>query len=449
MGNFQYLVKIVVTTGLGLSLFSCGSGGSGDEAIIPAEALSVITESPIETPKENIQVLFAEDIANDIRQSVPTDINIPLGLKATLDIEYLGAFRAVAQGESNSNYAVGTLGYNPDNNSIYMAGHDHHGAIAEFAVPSQLSFESQASNIPEAAILQQYVKILNKKETGNTTNKINGILYHNQNLLVSSEVWYDGAGNNADNLQVFSNAHDIKTSGFTGMLQIEGKAKTAGYMFKVPTELTEKIGSEYLIGWATNYSIVSRYSQGPSLYRFKPEQAIDSVLTVDRKIDTDALMVFPYAQGKQLVEGSDRYTLDISPIWGPTTDAKYGFIIPGTSYFLAIGQHSGLDSGIGYKITQNNGNLCGGPCPYDRDDVYNYFWIFDVDDMLEADNPWSVSPISYGKWSHPYDKSGAREVIGGTYDDQNNILYLSIRGAGQIGNYDRPPLIISYKIKAK
>ena len=449
MGNIQFFVKIVVTTGLGLFLFSCGTGGSGDEAIIPAEALSVITETPIETPKEDIQVLFAEDIEKDIRQSVPTDINIPLGLKATLDIEYLGAFRVVAQGESNSNYAVGTLGYNPDNNSLFMAGHAHHNAIAEFEVPSQFSFESLASNIPEAAVLQEYVTILNKKEVGNTTNKINGILYHNQNLLVSSEVWYDGSGSNADNLQVFSSAHEIRASGFTGMLQVEGQAKAAGYMFKVPDDLTEKIGTEYLIGWATNYSIVSRYSQGPSLYRFKPEQAIDSVLTVDRKIDTDALMVFPYAQGKQLVEGSDRYTLDISPIWGPTTNAKYGFIIPGTTYFLAIGQHSGLHSGIGYKITQDNGNSCGGPCPYERDDVYNYFWIFDVEDMLEAEQPWSVSPISYGKWSHPYDKSGTREVIGGTYDDQKNILYLSIRGAGQTGDYDRPPLIISYKIKSK
>jgi hypothetical protein len=449
MGTFQYFVKIVVTTGLGLFLFSCGTGGSGDEAIIPAEALSVITETPIETPKEDIQVLFAEDIEKDIRQSVPTDINIPLGLKATLDIEYLGAFRALADGQSTSDYAVGTLGFNPDNNSIFMAGHTHHNAIAEFKIPDELSFETQVSNIPEAAVLQEYVTILNKKETGNTTNKINGILYHKQNLLVSSEIWYDGEANNRDNLQVFSNAIDIRSSDYIGMLQIQGAAKAAGYMFKVPDELTEKLGAEYMTGWASNYSITSRYSQGPSLFRFEPNQAIDAVLSVDKTVDTDPLMVFPLAEGKQLVEGGQGYNLDISPIWGSVAQARYGFIIPGTTYFLAIGSHSGLHSGIGYKITQENGNLCGGPCPYDSDDRYNYFWIFDVDEMLKADEPWLVRPISYGKWSHPYDKNGSHGVIGGTYDDQNNILYLALSGAAKIDRYDNPPLIISYQVKAK
>ncbi|MFT6910243.1 MAG: hypothetical protein ACJAS1_006971 [Oleiphilaceae bacterium] len=449
MGTFQYLVKILVTTGLGLSLFSCGSGGTVDEVIIPAEALSVITETPIETPKEDIQVLFSEDIEKDIRQSVPTDINIPLGLKAALDIEYLGAFRALADGQSTSDYAVGTLGFNPDNNSIFMAGHDYHGAIAEFAIPSQLSFESQASNIPEAAVLQQYVKILNKKETGNTTNKINGILYHNQNLLVSSEIWYDGNASNTDNLQVFSNAMDIRSSGYKGMLRIEGAAKASGYMSKVPTELQEKIGTEYLVGWASNYAITSRYSQGPSFYKFDPNQAIDAVVSVDRKITTDPLMVFPLSAGKQLVEGGNEYAGEISPIWGPLSRARYGFIIPGTTYFLAIGQHSGLHSGVGYKITQDNGRLCGGPCSYENSDIYNYFWVFDVNDMLSAEHPWLVRPVSYGKWSHPYDKDGANGVIGGAYDDEKNILYLALRGAGKIGAYDLPPLIIGYQVKAK
>jgi hypothetical protein len=449
MGNFQYLVKILITTGLGLSLFACGSGSSGDEAFIPTEADTLTSKVPIETPKEDIKVLFTEDIAKDIRQSEPSNINLPLGLQATLDIEYLGAFRVISGGESSSDYAVGTLGFNPDNNSIFMAGHTHHSAIAEFEIPSQLSFETQASNIPEAAVLQKYVKILNKKEKGNTTNKINGILYHKQNLLVSSEIWYDGDGSNRDNLQVFSNALDIRSSGYKGMLQIEGAAKAAGYMFKVPDELTEKLGAEYMTGWASNYSIRSRYSQGPSLYGFDPEQAIDAVLSLDRKINTQPLMLFPFAKDKELVDRSGEFSTVISPLWGPIAKAKFGFIIPGTTYFLAIGQHTGLHSGVGYKITQDNGKLCGGPCSYESRDIYNYFWIFDINDMLNADEPWKVSPISYGKWSHPYDKSGTRGILGGTFDEQTSTLYLALEKAGQTRTYDRPPLIISYQIKAK
>jgi hypothetical protein len=438
MKSIQKLVKFTIITGFNSFLFSCGSGSDST-----LQGMATSTSPPIEV----VQTLFTDDIAKNIRQSEPNDINIPLGLQATLDIEYLGAFRVNADGQSSSNYAVGTLGYNPDNNSIFMVGHSHHNAIAEFKIPSELSFEKQPSEILEASVLQQYVTILDKKDVGNTTNKINGILYHKQNLLVSSEIWYDGNAKNLDNLQIFSNALDIRSSGFKGMLQISGAAKAAGYISKVPPELVDKIGTEYVIGWASNYSITSRYSQGPSLFRFEPNQAIDKVITISRKIDTEPLMVFPLSEGTQLVEGGNEYSFDISPIWGPVAKAKYGFIIPGTTYFLAIGQHSGLHSGVGYKITQEDGRLCSGPCSHDSLDIYNYFWMFDVNDMLKADKPWLVRPISYGKWSHPYDKSGTRGVLGGTFDDVNNILYLAISGAGQTGTYDRPPLIISYKIK--
>jgi hypothetical protein len=446
MKSSQKLVKFALFTGLSLFIFACGSGGgptySNKEVTAPA--------SPeIIAPVEVIKVVFEEDIAEDIRQSEPNDINLPLGLQATLDIEYLGAFRALASGQSTSDYAVGILGHNPDNNSLFMVGHSHYNAIAEFAIPSALSLEKNPSNIPQATVLQNYVQVLQKKEVGNTTDKIAGLLYYQQNLLVSSEIWYDGGAGNADNLQVFSNAYDIMSSPYKGMLQIDGKARAAGYMFKVPSEWQEKIGSEYLTGWATNNAIVSRYSHGPSLYRFKPQQAIDAVISVDRTIDTKPLMVFPYSTDKQLVPGSDLYTLDISPIWGPVTQAQYGFIIPGTSYFLAIGSHTGLHSGIGYKITQDNGIVCAGPCSYKSADVYNYFWIFDVNEMLEADEPWLVQPVTYGKWSHPYDNKGKNRVIGGTYDNQKNTLFLTINGAAKIGIYDTPPLIIAYKVKGK
>jgi hypothetical protein len=446
MKLFQKSVKSALLTGLSLSLLACGSN---DE--VPASPIVAVTPTPtpIKTPQENIQILFAEDIAEDIRQSEPNDINLPLGLQATFDIEYLGAFRVEADGESTSDYAVGALGFNPNNNSLFMAGHTQHSAIAEFEIPTKLSFETQVLHLPKAAVLQQYVKILFKKDTGNTTNKINGILYHEQNLLVSSEIWYDGTARNQDNLQVFSNALDIRSSGYKGMLQIEGAAKAAGYMFKVPNELTEKLGAEYITGWASNYSIRSRYSQGPSLYGFKPDQAIDAVTTLNRTIGTEPFMVFPFAEGKELVDRSGDYSTVISPYWGPIAKAKYGFIIQGTSYFLALGQHSGLHSGIGYKITQDNGRSCGGACAYESRDIYNYFWIFDINDMLNAGEPWEVSPISYGKWSHPYDRSGARGILGGTFDEQSNTLYLALEKAGQVGTYDRAPLILSYKIKAK
>ncbi|MEQ3660119.1 MAG: hypothetical protein ABNH21_14310 [Glaciecola sp.] len=395
------------------------------------------------------QVLFEEDIAEDIAQSTPSDVNIPLGIQATLDVEYLGAFRVEAGGESSSNYAVGTLGYNAENDSLFMAGHAHHNAIAEFGIPTTLSLEETVLDIIQAEVYQNYETVLDKREEGNETNKITGLLHYNGNLLVSSEIWYDANGANNDNLQVFKTANTLQTSEYNAMLQLEGGALSAGYMSKVPSNWVGEIGSEYIVGWASNYSITSRYSQGPSMHTFSPQQSVDSVVTVDRSIDTTPLMVFPFEDGKELVDGGTEYKLDISPIWGPLSKAMYGFIVPETNYFLVVGSSGGINSGIGYKITQDDGNVCSGQCTYKANDNYNYFWIFDVNDILNAESPWSPRPISYGKWSHPYDQAGAHRVIGATFDDVTSRLFISLKEAGRTGEYDRPPLIISYSVTEK
>jgi hypothetical protein len=209
------------------------------------------------------------------------------------------------------------------------------------------------------------------------------------------------------------------------------------------------LGAKYITGWASNYSITGRYSQGPSLFLFNPQQAIDAELSVDRTISASPLMVFPLESGKQMVEAGNEYKKDISPIWGPIAKAKYGFIVPGTSLFMAIGRHGGVHSGIGYKITQDSGRLCGGPCTYKANDTYNYFWLFDLNDMVTAEQPWDVQPISFGKWSHPYDNGGQNGVIGATFDNVSNTLYLSVANAARTGRYDRPPMIIAYRIVAK
>lgn len=393
--------------------------------------------------------LFSEDIAKYIEQSTPRSPNIPLGLTANFDISYQGAFRVIAKGESSSNYAVGPIEYNIDNNSVFLAGHDHHRAIAEFEIPATLSLDPKVANIVEARVLQKYVQVLEKRQVGNKTNKITGLLYYKNSLLVNSEIWYDASGKNRDNLQVFSNAHDLKSSDYKGMLQLEGGAKVAGYMSKIPDDLQSKLGGKYISGWASNYSITSRYSQGPSLYVFNPEHAIDADLAIDRTIATTPKMVFPLQQGKALVNGADKFMNNASPIWSALADARYGFIVPNSTIFMVVGYQGGIHSGIGYKIVQDTGRLCPGGCSREAKDNYNYFWLFDIDDIVNADEPHNVKPFSYGKWSHPYDKSGANKIIGGTFDSENSRLFLTLGNAGRIKRYDRPPLILSYKITVK
>jgi hypothetical protein len=407
-------------------------------------------QSIIERRVKVEQFLFEDDIAKDIRQSAPTDVNIPLGIKATIDIDYLGAFRPITASGRGSNSATGILGYNPDNNSLFMAGHEREASIAEFEIPSEFSKEINPIDILQAMVLQDYFPVLEKREEGNQTDRITGMLYVDGNLIVNSEIWYDGSASNKDNMQVFSNANDLRSSSFVGMLQLDGSAKAAGYMSEVPDNLKADLNSDYIVGWASNSAIASRYSQGPSIFTFDPKEALEAVVTVDKAISSEAKMVFPYGTA-EIAPHSNGETMDVSPIWSAKARGFYGFLIPNTRYFMVVGSQGGIHSGIGYKITQNegSGNTCGGYCSYDSSDNYNFFWIFNIDDILSADNPWNAQPISYGKWSHPYDNGGVHKIRGGAFDSSTNVLYLTLAGAGKVGPYDSPPLILSYKITAK
>jgi hypothetical protein len=210
----------------------------------PVEPASDPVEPP---PVVGGQVLFEADIAEDIRQSTPTDANILLGIQATLDVEYLGAFRPLTADNRGSNSAMGTLGYNPANNSLFMAGHPSESAIAEFEIPNEFSKEQNPENIIQANVLQEYFTILDKRDIGNQTNRINGLLYYNGNLIVTSEIWYDANADNKDNVQVFSNANDLSSSSYVGMLQLEGEAKAADYMSEIPNNLKSTLNADYIV----------------------------------------------------------------------------------------------------------------------------------------------------------------------------------------------------------
>ena len=133
-----------------------------------------------------------------------------------------------------------------------------------------------------------------------------------------------------------------------------------------------------------------------------------------------------------------------SPLWNILSDGFFGFFVPGTKTFAVIGSSGGIESGIGYKITQTNGNLCGGYCTFDPDDNYNYYWLYNVDDILSAEQVSDPRPYAFGKLSLPFDDDGAHGIIGATVDSASNTLYIALSNAGQVGTYDRPPLILTY-----
>ena len=166
-----------------------------------------------------------------------------------------------------------------------------------------------------------------------------------------------------------------------------------------------------------------------------------------RSIDTQVHMDFPYQGQRWLTSDAlDSGPTPASPLWNFLAKARVGFIAPGTSTFVVLGEIGGTRSGIGYKITQDDGNLCGGYCAYDADDYDNAYWLFDVHDIVAADDVHLPHPYSYGTWSVPFDDGGSHRIIGGTFDPTGATLYLALGSAGQVGTYDRPPLILAYSV---
>ncbi len=367
------------------------------------------------------------------------------------DFSYLGAFRLPGgtYGVSNVNYAIGPLAYNPDHHSIFFAGHDHHHAIAEFAIP-ELSLSDQLLDLNVAdEPLQDFISLLELPAEGNpdALNRVTGMLYLDGQLIVNAENWYDAPGDNKDTTLVATAGNDLANSAIKGYFELDGAARAGGYMAPIPAEWQASFGAAYLTGWSSVYSIISRYSVGPTLFTFDPLEMLAVGTDSNGPVATTPFLNYAYGAGHYL---SDEALVNeeggASALWNYLSNGVYGFIVPGTSTFAVFGSSGGVNSGIGYKITQDNGNLCGGHCAYAADDYYNYYWFFDVREILDAEQPYDVTPYAYGAWSVPFDDNGSHSIIGGTFDEESGVLYLTLSKAGQVGTYDRPPVIVAFQI---
>lgn len=395
LGTLRRYASILV---LGMVVAGCG-GGDGDAA---QESITPSDPTPAPLPRASIE-----------------------------QMKYVGSFRLnpATFGESRLEYATGTLAYNPDKHSLFIVGFDPHQAIAEFPVVEPLiksnANELNISNAP----LQPYSQVLGRANHGNTQgiDKITGMAYINGQLIVNAESWYDASGTNTHTTLVARNAASLSSSVIEGYYSVAGAARAAGYIAPVPTEYQEAVGSAYFMGWSTVFSIISRYSIGPSMYQFD----VQKLLTQGAgPVSSRALMSFsmenPIAPGASDMNQNP----PVSQVWNGITRGVYGFIIPQTKTFMVIGTMAGMQHGYGYKITQDNGNVCGGPCPYVASDVYNAYWLFDMDEILAAPNVHSPRPYAYGRWDQPFDlqPDGQRRIIlGGSFDSQTNRLYLSIQ----------------------
>lgn len=387
--------------------------------------------------------------------------------RATIsDFQYAGAFRLApgrhgGDGDTfTADYAVGALAYHPSRKSLFLAGHAQQTRIAEFPLtgitPSLLVLDDVSLLPVTNDPLQGFVSPLDKANNEENLDRISGMLVTDDgSLIVNVERWYNPVGANtiSDTTVFVQQASDLTTVK-SGLYEMSCRSEGAGYMGNIPTEWQADFGgATQYTGWSSVYSGDGDYSHGPSLFGFSASGIQDSAAPL---IATTPFMNYPFTGGSAQwlsprateygTQGTPGPFPPADPIWNNLSAGVYGFFVPQSDTFAVIGSSAGLTSGLGYKAVQSNGNFCGGPCAYEPDDYYNYYWLYDINDIVGAQNVWEPRPYDYGTWDVPYGDNEKRLIVGGTMDEDHSILYVAVANAGQVGEWDRPPLIVTFQL---
>lgn len=370
--------------------------------------------------------------------------------------EYVGGFRFPSgdYGESNATYAEGIIGLGAGGKSMYLVGHTYQQAIGEFTIPD-LVISENVTDFKTATVKQNFRKVLNRPATGNpqAIDRIGGMAYINGQLVVNTYVYYDATVSATHTTLVVKDAANLATSGVAGYHSYSARAHATGWLSKIPSAWQSELGGTYITGDSSGKAIISRLSVGPSAFVFDPTNPTlgslsPSTINLTKILDynLDHVIGMTTQSFENYMFNSDR----TNTLWNHLSKALIGFIVPGTRTYMAVGFNGGMTSGVGYKIMQDNGEVCGGYCAYKVSDYDNYYWLFDMNDLLKVKagqmNSYDVKPYSYGRITLPYAGNGQNVVMGGAFDDATNILYLSLY-AGDRLQYGWVPSIVAFKLK--
>lgn len=362
-------------------------------------------------------------------------------------LNYIGAFRLPNKfyWASSFAYSEGVFDVVNETNTFFSVGHSQQQAIGEFSIP-QLSKSSDIASLPMAKMIQPFVRVLHKASHGNNhnINRITGIEVLEGQMLVNATEYYDANANAADTTLVIRDINNLKKTKVDGYFQLKGGAHAAGWITPIPKEWRNDLGSEYITGFASNLPINGRSSIGPTAFTFFPFSLLDPTVT-NGFIPTNALMDFSLKTPLH----PDRYNeTGNNKIWTEISTAQTGFIVPGTSTYMVVGNSGGHFGGIGYKIKQDNGKECSGPCSKKVKDNYNYIWLWDVNEFVKVKNaekkPYELKPYYHGIFD--INRKGWR-IAGADFQASKGWLYVMYDGVDKSqGQYEPVPLMTVYSI---
>ena len=396
--------------------------------------------------------LFAVILLYGFPSSAASQTPTELPLLAKDDIQYEGAFRikSATYGSSDTNFAQGPIEYNRNRNSIFFVGHSQQQQIAEFPVPAIV----KSTSLNELKMSDTPLQIFSTSPLERTSdnnpqniNRIMGMHYASETsgaeLIVNAQEYYDAPGDNTHTTLVIRDAHNIAGSQISGFFRFPAAAHASGWISQVPTVWQALLGGSHITGNSSGQPIIGRLSVGPSAFAFNAADLAGNNSPPD-PIPAGALL--DYSLTNPLHEDLSNGDLS-NNLWTHLSQAVYGLVVPGTRSYAVFGHSGGHNSGVCYKCTQDDGNLCGGYCSKAASDNYHYYWFYDLKDLLDvkngAKNSWEPRPYDYGKFQIPFNGSS---LGGGSFDPVSGRLFLAAaRADTEQGQYSNPPIIVSFQ----
>ncbi len=365
-------------------------------------------------------------------------------------MHYEGAFRLPANdfGVSSLNYSEGPLVYNPARHSIFIVGHNHQQALAEFAVPPLVKSTKLADLNIAVAPLQNFVTVLDRVAGGNpqALDVIGGLGLIDGQLIVNAYEYYDAATDNTHTTLIVRNSNDLARSPVEGFFQFKGGAgHTSGWLSPIPEAWQSLLGGTHLTGQSSGMPIISRLSVGPSAFAFNARDLTNA--NVPNPVPTTTLLDFSLEHPLHAdLENNSRS----NDLWTHLSRATFGVIVPGTRTYATFGYSGGHKSGVCYKCTQSNGYACGGYCAPEANDYQQSYWLWEVNDLLQVKNgqlaPHAVRPYAYGALSTPFENR-EHQIGGGSFDPNTGRLFLTVQKADTAqGEYANPPVVVVYRL---
>lgn len=202
---------------------------------------------------------------------------LELPLLKIRDFHYVGAFRLPSRkyGESDVNFSEGPVAFNPDRASLFIVGHAHQQAVAEFAIPGLVDSTVLTEVNMASDPIQPLATILDRASGGNPqgNDRIGGMLYvsgaNGPELLTNAYEYYDAPGDNTLSMLVVRDANDLAASDVDGYFEVQGRpGHTAGWMSHSPDSWRSDLGGDFLTGHSSGIPSISRTSRGPSAFVF-------------------------------------------------------------------------------------------------------------------------------------------------------------------------------------